>query len=118
LLFSSWVKHDLILYQEKPYAAEAGQGGGPEPPKHYSYVEPNLEFWNESLSLVEWLKKLSHYDPTFASQLQSITDIGHDCLFHLKSIPGFQFKSIPLLFRKQYLKKKGVPLSSSGLLAL
>jgi hypothetical protein len=41
-----------------------------------------------------------------------------DCLFHLKSIPGFQFKSIPLLFRKQYLKKKGVPLSSSGLLAL
>jgi hypothetical protein len=40
------------------------------------------------------------------------------CLFHLKSIPGFQFKSIPLLFRKQYLKKKGVPLSSSGLLAL
>jgi hypothetical protein len=41
-----------------------------------------------------------------------------ECLFHLKSIPGFQFKSIPLLFRKQYLKKKGVPLSSSGLLAL
>jgi putative transposase len=43
---------------------------------------------------------------------------GGMCLFHLKSIPGFQFKSIPLLFRKQYLKKKGVPLSSSGLLAL
>jgi transposase len=42
----------------------------------------------------------------------------YGCLFHLKSIPGFQFKSIPLLFRKQYLKKKGVPLSSSGLLAL
>jgi DNA-directed RNA polymerase specialized sigma24 family protein len=40
------------------------------------------------------------------------------CLFHLKSIPGFQFKSIPLLFRKQYLKKTGVPLSTSGLLAL
>jgi hypothetical protein len=79
-MLSSWthLKHDLILYQEKPYAAEAGQGGGPEPPKHYSYVEPNLELWNESLSLVEWLKKLSHYDPTFASQLQSITDIGHD----------------------------------------
>jgi hypothetical protein len=40
------------------------------------------------------------------------------CLFHLKSIPGFQFKSIPLLFNNQYMKKKGVPLSSSGLLAL
>jgi CHAT domain-containing protein len=36
------------------------------------------------------------------------------CLFHLKSIPGFQFKSIPLLIKKQYLKKKGVPLSSSN----
>jgi hypothetical protein len=54
----------------------------------------------------------------------NVYDFGYDnkddqmCLFHLKSIPGFQFKSIPLLFRKQYLKKKGVPLSSSGLLAL
>jgi transposase len=37
-----------------------------------------------------------------------------NCLFHLKSIPGFQFKSIPLLIKKQYLKKKGVPLSSSN----
>jgi hypothetical protein len=49
---------------------------------------------------------------------QKLKDLRLSCLFHLKSIPGFQFKSIPLLFRKQYLKKKGVPLSSSGLLAL
>ena len=79
-MLSSWthIKHDLILYQEKPYAAEAGQGGGPEPPKHYSYVEPNLEFWNESLSLVEWLQRLSKLDGTFDNELQRITDIGQE----------------------------------------
>ena len=32
------------------------------------------------------------------------------CLFHLKSIPGFQFKSIPLLFNYQEQERKGVPL--------
>ncbi|MFT6967072.1 MAG: hypothetical protein ACJAT1_002299 [Marivirga sp.] len=42
---SSWthVKHDLILHQEIPYTAEAGQGGGPQLPQHYSYVEPNID---------------------------------------------------------------------------
>jgi RNA-directed DNA polymerase len=34
------------------------------------------------------------------------------CLFHLKSIPGFQFKSIPLLFNYQEQERKGVPLFS------
>jgi hypothetical protein len=79
-MLSSWthIKHDLILYQEKPYAAEAGQGGGPEPPKHYSYVEPNIVFWNESMRLVEWLKKLSHLDDTFNYELQKITEIGSE----------------------------------------
>lgn len=79
-MLSSWVhvKHDLILYQEKPFAAEAGQGGGPEPPKHYSYVEPNLEFWQESLKLVEWLNGFSMFDYTFGSKLQSISEIGYD----------------------------------------
>jgi RNA-directed DNA polymerase len=38
--------------------------------------------------------------------MKSITDFIENelfCLFHLKSIPGFQFKSIPLLIKKQYL---------------
>ncbi|MFY0652295.1 MAG: DUF3160 domain-containing protein [Cyclobacteriaceae bacterium] len=77
-MLSSWthIKHDLILYQEKPYAAEAGQGGGPEPPKHYSYVEPNIEFWNEALRLAKWLREFESKDSTFDDELQRIIDIG------------------------------------------
>ncbi len=75
---ASWahIKHDLILYQEKPFAAESGQGGGPEPPQHYSYVEPNLRFWDTALELVKWLENISKFDSTFASELKEIKDLG------------------------------------------
>lgn len=75
---ASWthIKHDLILYQEKPFAAEAGQGGGPEPPQHYSYVEPNLKFWDSALELVEWLENLSKNEATYADELQRIKELG------------------------------------------
>lgn len=77
-MLSSWthIKHDLILYQEKPYAAEAGQGGGPEPPKHYSFVEPNLEFWDQALELANWLKGFHRYNDTFSDELERIIGIG------------------------------------------
>jgi len=77
-MLSSWthIKHDLILYQEKPFAAEAGQGGGPEPPTHYSYVEPNIAFWNEALSLVDWLKELAKHEDSYSYQLKRIAEIG------------------------------------------
>lgn len=75
---SSWthIKHDLILYQEKPFAAEAGQGGGPAPPKHYSYVEPNLKFWDTALELVDWLMQLTKYESDFKYELERIKDLG------------------------------------------
>jgi hypothetical protein len=78
-LLASWthIKHDLILYQEKPYAAEAGEGGGPEPPQHYSYVEPNLRFWDSALELTDWLENLSIYESTFNSELKRIKDLGN-----------------------------------------
>lgn len=77
-MLSSWthIKHDLVLYQEKPFAAEAGQGGGPEPPKHYSYVEPNLVFWDQALRLVEWLQQLAELDDSYKYQLQRIRQLG------------------------------------------
>lgn len=77
---SSWthIKHDLILYQEKPFAAQAGQGGGPEPPEHYSFVEPNIEFWTEALRLANWLKAFSKFDDSFDDELQEIIDLGFD----------------------------------------
>ena len=75
---SSWthIKHDLILYQEKPYAAEGGQGGGPEPPQHYSYVEPNIVFWESALELIEWLENLANNESTFDDELRRIKDLG------------------------------------------
>tara|TARA_B100000683_G_scaffold273299_1_gene318593 strand:+ start:1454 stop:3847 length:2394 start_codon:yes stop_codon:yes gene_type:complete len=76
---SSWthIKHDLILYQEKPFAAEGGQGGGPEPPLHYSYVEPNIVFWESALELIDWLEKLAkNKESTFINELERIKNLG------------------------------------------
>lgn len=47
------LKHDMLLYAEQPYAAQAGQGGGPPPPQHLSYVEPNVTFWKKALDLID-----------------------------------------------------------------
>jgi hypothetical protein len=47
----------MLLYSEQPYAAEAGEGGGPPPPMHISYVEPNMTFWRKSLELLELQNK-------------------------------------------------------------
>jgi hypothetical protein len=47
------LKHDMLLYAEQPYAAQAGEGGGPPPPQHLSYVEPNVAFWKKALELID-----------------------------------------------------------------
>jgi hypothetical protein len=77
---ASWthIKHDLILYEEKPYATETGQGGlaEPAPPQHLSYVEPNLKFWDSALELVEWLESLSQSNSTFSDHLRRIKELG------------------------------------------
>ncbi|PJJ58913.1 DUF3160 domain-containing protein [Hymenobacter chitinivorans] len=47
------LKHDLLLYTEQPSGAEAGgPSGGPPSPRHLSYVEPNLPFWEAALALL------------------------------------------------------------------
>ena len=51
------LKHDMLLYAEQPYAAQAGEGGGPPPPLHVSYVEPNVAFWEKALELLEFQEK-------------------------------------------------------------
>lgn len=48
------LKHDMLLYAEQPYAAQAGEGGGPPPPMHISYVEPNIAFWEKSIELLKF----------------------------------------------------------------
>ena len=51
------LKHDMLLYAEQPYAAQAGEGGGPPPPQHLSYVEPNVMFWKKAIELVDLQEK-------------------------------------------------------------
>jgi len=51
------LKHDMLLYAEQPGGAEAGEGGGPPPPKHVSYVEPNILFWQKSIELIQLQEK-------------------------------------------------------------
>ncbi|HEY0741666.1 MAG TPA: DUF3160 domain-containing protein [Chryseosolibacter sp.] len=57
------LKHDMLLYAEQPYAAQAGEGGGPPPPMHISYVEPNIAFWEKSIELLKFQEqKLASMD--------------------------------------------------------
>jgi hypothetical protein len=75
---ASWthIKHDLALYQEKPLAAESGDGGeGPPPPVYFCYVEPNIVFWQTSLKLIEWLKQFLSYVPEYKYTLTSIENL-------------------------------------------
>lgn len=73
------VKHDLILYSEQPYAAEAGEGGGPPPPLHLSYVEPNVPLWEAILEQLELqrttLKKLGAFDERLEHVSREIEDL-------------------------------------------
>jgi hypothetical protein len=92
---ASWthIKHDLILYQEKPFAAEAGQGGGPSPPNHLSYVEPNLLFWDTALELVSWLEELLPMEDTYKYELNSIKKLGEE----LRNIANKEINGVEIM---------------------
>ncbi len=59
-MLAGWtqLKHDMLLYVKQPFAAQAGQGGGPPPPRHIAYVEPNIAFWKNALALLERNEKM------------------------------------------------------------
>ena len=60
---ASWaeLKHDAILYAKQPMGAECG-GGGPPEPVVTAYVEPNTEFWEEAIELLDDTEQLlKHY---------------------------------------------------------
>jgi hypothetical protein len=52
------LKHNMILYIEEPNGAQAGEGGGPPPPQHIGYVEPNVAFWTKSIELLKYQEKV------------------------------------------------------------
>lgn len=70
----SELKHDLILYSEQPFAAQGGQGGGPPPPKHLSYVEPNVHFWKNALSLLKLEEKFLRDSNVYTDHLKDVNE--------------------------------------------
>jgi hypothetical protein len=76
------LKHDMILYSEQPYAAEAGEGGGPEPPVHLSYVEPNIPFWSKAVDLLA-------YQDSVLSPVGALSEDARVLNHELKELAGF-----------------------------
>jgi hypothetical protein len=78
------LKHDMLLYAEQPYAAQAGEGGGPPPPLHVSYVEPNIAFWEKALELLEFqerqLTSLDLLNEDTKSIIVDLKEIGNQLL--------------------------------------
>lgn len=73
------LKHDMLLYAEQPWAAQAGEGGGPPPPLHISYVEPAVSFWEKSLELLDFQEKR-------LTELKLLTDDTKEITKELKEI--------------------------------
>jgi hypothetical protein len=65
---ASWaeLKHDALLYSERPSGAECGDGGMCAPPPEpyvIGYVEPNVNYWKEALELLSLTEEmLAKYD--------------------------------------------------------
>lgn len=68
------LKHDMLLYAEQPYAAQAGEGGGPPPPQHIGYVEPNVAFWKKALELIDLQEKTLEQQNLLGEDVKGIND--------------------------------------------
>lgn len=74
------LKHDMQLYTVEASGAEAGEGGGPAPPLHLSYVEPNIAFWNCALNLLAYesasLSALGFHDAKQTAINEGLANLG------------------------------------------
>lgn len=68
------LKHDMLLYSEQPYAAQAGEGGGPPPPQHIGYVEPNSAFWKKALELIDLQEKTLERQKLLGEDIKILND--------------------------------------------
>jgi hypothetical protein len=66
------LKHDMLLYTVQPSAAQAGEGGGPPPPQHVSYVEPNIAFWQKALDLIDHQESVLRELDLLTADIESI----------------------------------------------
>ncbi len=76
---ASWaeLKHDAILYAERPEAAECGGGddGDPPPPDPVTpgYVEPNLRFWQSAVELLNLTTSLLSKNHVLTEEVQNFS---------------------------------------------
>lgn len=95
---ASWaeLRHNTILYGKQSGAAECGGEGDeikvwiPEPPK--GYVEPNTEFYNRMLSLMNFTKQGLTERGMLDNRVKYIGDEFIDLLTFLKSISEKEIK--------------------------
>lgn len=84
-MLASWaeLKHDAILYTKQPIEAECGDGG-PVPPVLKGYVEPNVKFWQEAVSLVDetmaLFKRYNLVTPKLSTTTERIRELAEFCL--------------------------------------
>jgi hypothetical protein len=72
---ASWaeLKHDAILYAEQPMAAECG-GAGPPEPYTVGYVEPNVNYWNGLIGLMNKTMEVLNSNDLMISDLESVSN--------------------------------------------
>lgn len=72
---ASWaeLKHDAILYAEQPMAAECGDGGPPDP-YTVGYVEPNINYWNAVIELLNLTKQVLQDNELWNKNVSGITN--------------------------------------------
>ena len=71
---ASWaeLKHDAILYAKQPFGAECGGAGIPEPTTK-GYVEPNLNYWQVAITLIDNTKNLLEKYHLMTEKIESAT---------------------------------------------
>ena len=72
---ASWaeLKHDAILYAKQPMGAECGGGGLPEPVVK-GYVEPNINFWEKAIELLDNTAKLLKEQNMLTEKISNATE--------------------------------------------
>lgn len=72
---ASWaeLKHDAILYAKQPMGAECGGGGLPEPVVK-GYVEPNVNFWEKAIELLDNTEKLLKEQDMLTEKISNTTE--------------------------------------------
>jgi hypothetical protein len=121
----SWaeLRHDTILYAKQSYAAECGNGDEeldvwiPEPPK--GYVEPNVEFYQRLLSLLEFTRKELSARKMIDSRMISLFTRFAELVEFLLNVSEKELDNTPLTLQEyEQIQKMGALLDNLTLAVL